>query len=209
MSSDPVRAWLSRPESLTQLKRYVATYQAPHITADELVSACVERMLERSDIFEGEVDKVSAWARRVAWSSALNVHRTEANQLKHRAARSAEWADDVGLNGVEHSTPETACEQAETRELMEASLSLSPHGHRFVAMATKEAKARHVADELGVNRNTFWGKYRRWQADVRLLNDGWLDDTEDQSDAEDQSDVSAEDQSDASAEEIINEVAVL
>ena len=45
MSVDPVRAWLSRPESLTQLKRYVATYQAPHITPDELVSACIERML--------------------------------------------------------------------------------------------------------------------------------------------------------------------
>ena len=205
MSVDPVRAWLSRPEALTQLKRYVSTYQAPHITPDELVSACVERMLERSDIFEGEVDKVSAWARRVAWSSALNVHRTEANQLKHRAVRSVEWTDDVG---VEHSTPETACEQAETRELMEASLSLSPHGHRFVAMATKEAKARHVADELGVNRNTFWGKYRRWQADVRLLNDGWLDDTEGDASAEELDDVSAE-RDDASAEELIDEITVL
>ena len=61
MSSDPVRAWLSRPEALTQLRKYVATYQAPHITADELVSACIERMLERAETFTGDIDKVSAW----------------------------------------------------------------------------------------------------------------------------------------------------
>jgi len=209
MSSDPVRAWLSRPESLAKLRKYVATYQAPHITPDELVSACVERMLERAETFSGDAAKVSAWARRVAWSSALNVHRTETNQLKHRATRSVDWADDFGLNGIEHNTPETACELQETRELMRASISLSPHGRRFVAMATKEEKARHVADELGVNRNTFWGQYRRWQADVRLFNDGWLDDTEEQRDAEGRGDESAEDQNDDSAQELIDEVAVL
>lgn len=200
MSIDPVRAWLSRPESLRMLRKYVATYQAPHVTPDELVSACVERMLERAETFSGDTEKVSAWARRVAWSSALNVHRKEDKEMSRRATRSVEWADDVGLNGVEESTPETACERQETRELMRASISLSPYGRRFLAMATKDEKARHVADELGVNRNTFWGQYRRWQADVRLFNDGWLDDTE--------GDVSAE-RDDASAEQIINEITVL
>jgi RNA polymerase sigma factor (sigma-70 family) len=169
MSVDPVRAWLSRPESLTQLRKYVATYQAPHITADELVSACIERMLERSDIFEGEVDKVSAWARRVAWSSALNVHRTESNQLKHRAARSVEWADEAGLSGVEHSTPEDAYERDEVRALMRASMSIGPHGRRFVAVATREVSSRCVADEIGLNRDTINGRYRRWKVAVREL----------------------------------------
>ena len=169
MSVDPVRAWLSRPEALTQLKRYVATYQAPHITPDELVSACVERMLERAETFTGDTDKVSAWARRVAWSSALNVHRRENQELSRRSTRSVEWADEVGLSGVEHSTPEDAYERDEVRALMRASMSISPHGRRFVAVATREVSSRCVADEIGLNRDTMNGRYRRWKVAVRGL----------------------------------------
>ena len=175
MSSDPVRAWLSRPSSLRQLRKYVATYQAPHITADELVSACVERMLERADIYEGSVDKVSAWARRVAWTSSLNVQRTERNQLRHLDAiphRLIDCAEALGLSGVEHDTPETACEAAETRELMKAAMSLSPHGREFVRIAKGETIPREVSDALGVNRNTLTGRYRRWRSDVRELSEG-------------------------------------
>jgi RNA polymerase sigma factor (sigma-70 family) len=188
MSDDPVRAWLSRPESLTQLKKYVATYQAPHITPDELVSACVERMLERAETFSGDVEKVSAWARRVAWSSALNVHRKEGQELRHRIRGHVEWGDDAGLNGVERETPETAYEVEDTRALMRAATSLSPHGREFVRIARGDAKPKQVGDALGLNRNTITGRYRSWKCDVRLL---------------------SEELDDASAEQIIDEVAVL
>jgi DNA-directed RNA polymerase specialized sigma24 family protein len=122
-------------------------------------------MLHRSCTYEGEVEKVGAWARSVAQTTAINYLKRD---FSHRAV---EW-----LESDETSEPAVLAEliDEEAEEEMEQVIlpSLAPFGTEAVALELmwREGMMRTEAlEERGVNRNTAHGALRRARKRVQEM----------------------------------------
>lgn len=161
----PVRQWLSVPDNLCILRAIVWRLVRTQQDVDDVFSQTVERMLHRSCTYEGEVEKVGAWARSVAHTTAINYLKRD---FSHRAV---EWQE-----GDECYEPDVITEiiDEEAEEQMERVLlpSLAEFGNEAATLELmwREGMMRtEELDERGINRNTAHGALRRARKRVQEL----------------------------------------
>jgi RNA polymerase sigma factor (sigma-70 family) len=157
MSGCPVRQWLSERENLRFLRAVVWRLVRTQQDVDEVFSLTVERMLHRSCTYEGEVEKVGAWARSVAQTTAINYLKRD---FSHR---SVEW-----LERDETSEPSVISEiiDEEAEEEMEQVIlpSLAEFGNEATTLELMWREGMMTTASLearGINRNTAHGALRR------------------------------------------------
>lgn len=154
---DPVRQWLSERENLRFLRAVVWRLVRTQQDVDEVVSLTAERMLYRSCTYEGEVEKVGAWARSVAQTTAINYLKRD---FSHR---SVEWveSDEVSEPAVvAEIMDEEASEEME--QVILPSLALFGAEAETLELMWREGAMTTVALEArGINRNTAHGALRR------------------------------------------------
>lgn len=153
----PVRQWLSESDNLRFLRAIVWRLVRTQQDVDDVFSLTVERMLHRSETYEGEVEKVGAWARSVAQTSAINYLNRD---FSHRAVA---WVESD-----EASEPAVLAEiiDEEAEEEMERVIlpSLAEFGNEAVTLELmwREGMMRTESlEERGINRNTAHGALRR------------------------------------------------
>lgn len=161
----PVRQWLSAPDNLRILRAIVWRLVRTQQDVDDVFSLTVERMLHRSETYEGEVEKVGAWARSVAQTSAINYLNRD---FSHRAVAWVE-SDEVSEPAVvAEIMDEEALEEMERVILP----SLAEFGNEAVTLELmwREGMMRTEAlEERGINRNTAHGALRRARKRAREM----------------------------------------
>lgn len=165
MSGCPVRQWLSAPSNLRFLRAIVWRLVRTQQDVDEVFSLTVERMLYRSCTYEGEVEKVGAWARVVAQTTAVNYLKRSFTQ------RAVEWQERDECYEPDVLT-EIIDEEA-TQQMEQVILpSLAPFGAEAetLELMWREGMMRTGSLEArGINRNTAHGALRRARKRVQEL----------------------------------------
>lgn len=155
MSGCPVRLWLSVPKNLRFLRSLIWRMVRTQQDVDDVFSLTVERMLHRSCTYVGEVEKVGAWSRAVAQTTAINYLKRDFSY------RSVEWQDrdEASAESVEREI-----EQEEYVErLREVYDGLSDVEREAV---THRARNGYITGE---RRNTLNTALRRARAKTRTI----------------------------------------
>lgn len=152
----PVRAWLSAPSNLRELRSIVGSF-VPSSSVDDVFSATVERMLYRSTIYVGEVERVGAWARSVARTTAINHLNRDFSRRCH------EWVDhgEACAPSVLDEIDGEEFDAYVQGELISSVGLTDVERDVFLSMWRGERNGRDNAREMGVNVNTWHGALRR------------------------------------------------
>lgn len=161
----PVRQWLSESDNLRFLRAIVWRLVRRQQDVDDVFSQTVERMLHRSCTYEGEVEKVGAWARSVAQTTAINYLKRD---FSHRAV---EWleSDETREPSVEAEIIDEEAEEEMERVILPSLAEFGNEAATLELMWREGMMRTESLDERGINRNTAHGALRRARKRVQEL----------------------------------------
>lgn len=158
----PVRQWLSVRDHLEFVYAMTSRYIYAQQDRDEVVSQVIERMLHRSETYEGSAERVGAWAHSVIRTTSLNFLNRDFTRTK--AARWQDREEQCDAPSVEREI-----ENEELTEFIEQELIPSLPYREAQSLALMWEKGRMLTEDLearGINRNTAHGSLRRVRAKV-------------------------------------------